>query len=145
MSKAGAILQAEDDENDAFLFRRALLKVGVQNPLTQVPNGEAAVHYLNGVGEYSDREKFPFPGLLITDLKMPVFSGFDLLAEIKPLLDSRELRAIILTASVADSDRERSLQLGAHAYFVKPSNLSGLVTLAAQLKEAWIPAVALPV
>ena len=144
MAQAGTILHAEDDENDAFLFRRALVKAGVENPLVQVLNGEAAVHYLNGIGEYGDREKYPFPCLLITDLKMPVLSGFDLLGQIKPLLQANELRAVILTASVADCDRERCRQLGALAYFVKPSDLAGLTALAGQLKATWIPPVPTP-
>ena len=140
MTNIGTILHVEDDENDAFLLRKAFLKVGVKNPIIQVPNGEVAVRYLNGGGPYSDREKHPFPCLLITDLKMPVLSGFDLLTQIKPLLESNECRAIVLTASVADSDRERCLRLGAQAYFVKPSDLAGLTALACQFKEKWISA-----
>src|SRR3954465_5246923 len=115
--KAGMILHAEDDENDAFLFQMALAKAGVVNPLTQVSNGEVALQYLTGTGAYLDRDKHPFPCLLITDLKMPTLSGFDLLTQVKHLLDSNQLRAIVLTASVADSDKQRCLQLGAHGYF----------------------------
>jgi CheY-like chemotaxis protein len=75
VNKSGTILHVEDDENDAFFFRRALSKAGVTNALTQVIDGQAAVDYLNGIGLYCDREKYPFPCLLITDLKMPVLSG----------------------------------------------------------------------
>ena len=136
--KSGMILHAEDDANDAFLFQRALSRAGVENPLTHVPDGETAVRYLTGVGPYSDREKHPFPCLLITDLKMPVVSGFDLLEQVKGMLETKQLRAIVLTASVADQDKERCRQLGAHDYFVKPSDMKGLIALAGQIKESWI-------
>ena len=44
MNRNGTILLAEDDENDAFLFRMALKKAGIPNPLSHVPDGEDAVH-----------------------------------------------------------------------------------------------------
>src|SRR3954466_13637851 len=81
--KAGTILHAEDDENDAFLFRRALSNAGVSNPMVQVQNGEEAICYLTGTELYRNREQHPFPCLLITDLKMPRLSGFELLERIK--------------------------------------------------------------
>lgn len=142
--KSRTILHAEDDENDAFFLRRTLLKLGVTNSLTQVPDGEVALHYIKGIGSYSDREKHPFPCLLITDLKMPILSGFDLLAEIKDMLESKQLRAIVLTASVAESDKERCLQLGASGCYVKPPDFSRLIAVAAQIKESWLPAITEP-
>jgi CheY-like chemotaxis protein len=143
--KQAAILHAEDDECDAYLFRIALSRAGVENPVIQVPDGEAALHYLRNAQSGTEPEAHPFPALLITDLKMPRLSGFDLLAEIQDLLQSRQLRAVVLTASVAEADRERCLRLGADAYFVKPPDLSGLSDLACELKNSWIAAVSQPV
>src|ERR1051326_7445136 len=113
MSADSTILYAEDDENDAFLFLTALAKAGVPNPVVHVLNGEEAFCYLAGTGAYSDRAAHPFPCLLVTDLKMPRLSGFDLLAKARPILDSKHLPALVLSASVAEVDRERSLLLGA--------------------------------
>jgi CheY-like chemotaxis protein len=138
------ILHAEDDENDGFLFKLALKKAGVSNPLMQVPDGEDAVEYLAGSGPYADRQKYPLPCLLVTDLKMPRVSGFELLADIKELLASRQIRAIVLTASVADSDKQRCLALGAEGYFVKPIGLPAFIALAAELKKSWIPSLSQP-
>ncbi len=139
MVASGTILHAEDDENDAFLFRRALLKAGVTNPLVQVSDAIHAIRYLTATGAFSDRSKHPFPVLLITDLKMPGITGFDLLAQIKDLADCRNLRILVLTASMADGDKRRCFELGAHGYFVKPSTLAELVLLAAELRTSWIP------
>lgn len=139
MSKCSTILFAEDDENDVFLFITALSKAGVGNPVARVSNGEEALSYLAGTGVYADRTAHPFPCLLITDLKMPNLSGFDLLARAKPILNANHLPALVLSASVSDSDKQRSLQLGAHAFFVKPVDLNGLVSLAKELKRCWLP------
>jgi hypothetical protein len=43
MSPHSLILLAEDDENDAFLFRMALHKVGVLNPIAHARDGEEAL------------------------------------------------------------------------------------------------------
>lgn len=88
MSRCSTILFAEDNEDDAFLFLTASSKAGVANPVVHVLNGEDALSYLAGTGAYSDRTAHPFPCLLVTDLKMPRLSGFDLLARAKPILDS---------------------------------------------------------
>lgn len=145
MSGGNTILYAEDDENDAFLFLTALAKAGVRNPVVHVLNGEEALWYLAGTGVYSDRTAHPLPCLLVTDLKMPRLSGFDLLAEAKPILDSNHLPALVLSASVSELDKQRSLQLGAQKFFVKPADLNGLLALANELKHCWLSPATLPV
>lgn len=138
MSRFDTILLAEDDENDAFLFRRALSLASVANPVVHVLNGKDAMLYLTGVGVYSNRTEYPFPCLLVTDLKMPHLSGFDLLTQAKPILDSHQVSAVVLSASVAESDKKQALSLGARAFFVKPAGLPGLIALAKELKYSWL-------
>src|SRR5205823_573213 len=56
------ILLAEDDKNDIFLMRRAFDSAGYLNPLCVVHNGQEVVDYLEGAGQFSEREKYPVPG-----------------------------------------------------------------------------------
>ena len=44
-----------------------------------VEDGEEVISYLKGEGIYADREKYPFPILLLLDLKMPKINGFQVL------------------------------------------------------------------
>lgn len=145
MSRCGTILLAEDEENDAFLFQVALSQAGLTNPVVHVTDGEESLSYLNGEGAYLDRTKYPFPCLLVTDLKMPRLSGFDLLALAKPILESNRLAAVVLSASIAESDKERALRLGAKAFFVKAPDLAGLIAIATELKESWLVPLNQPV
>jgi CheY-like chemotaxis protein len=145
MSKCDIILHAEDDENDAFFFCTALSKAGVDNPIVRVANGEEAFCYLMALGAYSDRTKYPFPCLLITDLSMPRLSGFDLLARAQVVLDAKNVPGIVLSASTAESDKEQARQLGAQAYFVKPPELNGLIAIANQIKHSWLERAVQPV
>ena len=114
------ILVAEDEENDVFLLRRALQKGGSEQPLYWVPDGEEAIAYLRGDGKYADRQQYPFPMTLITDLKMPRKSGFELLQWIKEHPSCSVIPAIVLTSSSEPSDISEAYRLGANAYMVKP-------------------------
>jgi CheY-like chemotaxis protein len=138
MSTPDTILLAEDDENDAFLFRMAIKQAGVPNLVAHVPDGKHAIDYLQGTGIYSDRIRYPLPSLLITDLKMPNRNGFDLLAWIKTQPQFSQLPTIMLSSSAIASDKQRALELGASSYLVKPSHLEDLVVLARGLQEDFL-------
>ena len=138
MSVPDTILLAEDDENDAFLFRAALKQAGLPNLVAHVSDGKHAIDYLQGAGIYSDRVRYPLPSLLVTDLTMPNRTGFDLLAWIKTQAQFSQLPTIVLTSSAVESDKQRALELGASNYLVKPSHLEDLVVLARGLQEDFL-------
>src|SRR4249919_3685276 len=79
MEMVPVILMAEDDPNDVFFFRRAFQKAEIACQILDVPNGQDAIQYLEGVGLYANRSDYPLPNLLLLDLKMPLMSGFDVL------------------------------------------------------------------
>ena len=57
------ILQAEDDPGDVFLLQRAFRLEQVPNPLQTVRDGEEALAYLTGEGQFADRARYPLPCL----------------------------------------------------------------------------------
>ena len=61
------ILLAEDDPDDAEQTKTALRGAGVLNPVVLVTDGDEAIAYLKGEGEFLDRQKFPFPGIPLLD------------------------------------------------------------------------------
>src|SRR4051794_37274601 len=75
------ILLAEDDPNDAFFVARALSDSGLGHKLVTVSNGEDCIRYLRGQGRYADRTKYPYPGLVLLDIKMPIMTGIEVLKE----------------------------------------------------------------
>src|SRR6185437_12179425 len=99
MTEYDTVLLAEDDENDVLLFQTAFKKVGVSKLLVCVPDGEDAIKYLKGVGIYSDRIQYPLPCLLVTDLKMARYTGFDLLEWVQTQAQFNSLPAIVLSSS----------------------------------------------
>ena len=117
----GSILVVEDDPHDAFFLKRALHKVRQDLPLQFVTDGEQALNYLNGQLQYSDRGAYPLPVTIFLDLKLPYFSGFQILEHIKGKPDLASISVFVLRSSPEERDRQRALELGAKAYLVKPA------------------------
>ena len=132
------ILLAEDDKNDIFLMRRAFDNAGFLNPLFVVHNGQQAIHYLEGTGEYAQRDKYPLPGLMLLDLKMPLMDGFDVLAWLRTQQQFNTLPVVVLTSSKLDSDIDKSRELGVYDYRVKPQTFEDLVRLLDDVRKCWL-------
>jgi CheY-like chemotaxis protein len=133
-----AILLVEDSEHDVFLMKRALKQAEIQNPVYVVGDGERAIDYLAGNGEFADREAYPFPALVFLDLKLPLKSGHDVLEWIRQAAGMVELVVVVLTTSDEPSDINRAYKLGANSYLVKPPSLIQLRDLAKSFKWYWL-------
>lgn len=138
MNTNGPILYAEDDDNDVFLIKRAFRQAGVARPLQVVPDGQQAIDYLKGTGQFSNREQYPLPCLVLLDLKMPGKSGFDILNALRAHAETVSLPALVLTSSNQNSDIERSYSLGANGYLIKPGRPDELLQLVKRIKDFWL-------
>ena len=132
------ILVAEDNEDDAFLLRRAFARAGLANPLQFVGDGEQVLAYLNGEGKYHDREMYPFPGLLLLDIKMPRMNGLEVLSVIRKDPRLKRLVVIFLTSSGQERDINRAFDMQANSYLVKPSRPEAMTEILETLKNYWL-------
>jgi CheY-like chemotaxis protein len=137
MNDNPTILLVDDSENDLMLMRAAFERAGYQCELQTARDGEQAIAYLEGAGQYSDRTKFPLPQLVLLDLNMPRKTGFDVLAWARSQPQFRNIPIIILTASVRAEDVERTFELGAHSFLVKPTAIAELTAMLRCLRE-WL-------
>lgn len=139
MTTAHTILLVEDDPNDILLTQRAFRKANLANASMQVvSDGDAAVFYLSGRGEYADRERYPLPTLVLLDLKLPRRSGHEVLAWLRQQPELKRLPAIILTSSQENIDINHAYDLGANSYLVKPIGLTALIEVMQTLKLYWL-------
>lgn len=136
-SQPFTILHVEDDPNDVLLVQRALRKTHPASAILSVSDGDRALAYLGGASDYSNREKFPLPQLVLLDLKMPRKSGFEVLAWIRdqPLL--KRVLVVIFTSSKHDQDINNAYDLGANSYLVKPVGFDALVDTMQQICHYW--------
>ena len=131
------ILQVEDDPNDVFLLQHAMNKVGVANPIQVATDGQQAIDYLKGTGEFANREKFPLPCLVLLDLKLPLVMGPNVLKWIRQQ-PGPALVVVMLTASGEDADIATAYRLGANAFLTKPSRSSKLEDMVKAIKDFWL-------
>src|SRR5690606_20784032 len=57
------------------------------------------------------------PGLVLSDIEMPVMGGFELLRRIRERFP--HLPVVLVTARSSDADQKKALDLGANAYVTK--------------------------
>ncbi|MBD0266636.1 MAG: response regulator [Tolypothrix sp. Co-bin9] len=133
------ILLVEDDPNDILLTQRAFRKANLEEASLQiVSDGDTAVFYLSGEGQYSDRNLYPLPVLMLLDLKLPRRSGHEILAWLRQQPELKRLPVIILTSSKENMDINQAYDLGANSYLVKPIGLTALVEVVQTLNLYWL-------
>src|SRR6185503_3829739 len=62
---AETILFAEDSEDDRLMFERALHRLPFKTEVRFANDGHEAISYLEGKDQYSDRQKFPIPTVIL--------------------------------------------------------------------------------
>jgi DNA-binding response OmpR family regulator len=78
--------------------------------------------------EAIDKTKKEKPDLLILDLMMPKLDGFEVCRMLKFDDNFKNLPIIVLSALDQQQDREKAIEAGADEYFIKPFDLSLLLT-----------------
>ena len=74
------ILLIEDDPDDVFLFKRAVAHSAARCDVQDVSTLQDAEDYLCGSGLYTDRDRYPLPDVIITDLAFRGGSGLEFLS-----------------------------------------------------------------
>ena len=123
------VLLAEDNDSDLIFLQRAIRKAGVSVSLQLVRNGEEAVNYLLGEGNYANQERYPLPMLIISNMKMPRMNGLELLTWVKQQPNFKHLPVIVMSSSEDPDEMNQVTTLGGSAYFVKTSSLDMLAEI----------------
>lgn len=132
------LLLVEDDPNDLLLIQRAFAKARLVNPVRIVRDGEEAINYLAGNGEFADRGRCPLPSLILLDLKLPKKSGLDVLEWMRGRPSLRRIPVIVLTSSRESEDIRKAYELGANSYLVKPLGFDNLLEVIQALRMYWV-------
>ena len=129
-----SVLAVDDSDDDLLLLKMAFRKAGRSRLVHLANGGEEAISYLRGDGNFADRSMYPIPHLILLDLKMPRFSGYDVLEAMNSLqLEPRPI-VIAFSCSALAADMERALALGARHYEVKPASIMDLNEVIARLE-----------
>jgi len=132
------ILIIEDESADAALLLRGFEKAQVLNPVVHLTNGDDALRYLAGKGEYSDRKKHPLPALMLLDLKLPGMTGIQLLQWMRVQGEIKRIPVVVLTSDENPDTINAAYDLGANSYLVKPGNAAEINRMVQTIQRYWM-------
>ena len=121
------ILLVEDNIEDAAVTKRVLLHNKLNGGLVIAASGKKALAALQ------NRAMADLPQLILLDINLPDISGIDLLTSIKKDKNLSNIPVVILTGSNEDQDIQKSYDLGAGSYLVKPISNDALVLVIEKL------------
>lgn len=132
------ILLIEDNMDDAEMTIHALRKKNLANRLIHLKDGEEALDFLFGTGNYTGRDINVKPKLILLDLKMPKVDGMEVLKKVKSNSMTKTIPVVVLTSSKEDPDLKKCYELGANSYIVKPVEFESFVNAVSELGLYWM-------
>lgn len=138
MNPTGRILLVEDNPQDEMLIVRTLRRINLANGLDVVRDGQQALDYVFGAGEFSARAGAALPAVVLLDIGLPRLSGLEVLERLRGTASTRTLPVVILTSSDEDDDRMRSYEIGANSFVRKPLDFAEFAETVARLGMYWL-------
>jgi chemotaxis family two-component system response regulator Rcp1 len=135
------VLLIEDSPGDVRLLREAFSDVNGAIPLHVATDGVEAMEFLSKEGAH---ESSPRPDLILLDLNLPRMDGREVLARIKGDDTLKTIPTIILTTSEAEADIQKSYELNANCYIIKPVQFDEFESLIASVNDFWLNKARLP-
>jgi CheY-like chemotaxis protein len=135
---APTVLLVEDNPTDMELTLLALESGRCANHIDVVRDGAEALDYLFRRGDYLDRPDDDEPRVVLLDIKLPLVSGIDVLAQLKKNEETQHLPVVMLTSSAEDRDLVECYKLGANSYIVKPVDVDSFFDAMKQVGLYWL-------
>lgn len=139
--KIAHILLVEDNEGDILLTTEALAESRINNRLSVVRDGAAAIDFLQNTARQNKQE---LPDLILLDVNLPKRNGHEVLSFIKNDESFKHIPVIILTTSSSEKDILTSYNNYANSYITKPIDVDNFLKVVISIENFWISIVQLP-
>jgi len=116
----GTVLIVDDDLEDIRFTQRTIAAVSPQLRVMGLHSGKELISYLQAEHGYSDRTEFPYPSLILLDLRMPGMHGFHVLSWLREHPPHNFIPVVVLTASGEMMLAQQAYALGARSFLTKP-------------------------
>jgi CheY-like chemotaxis protein len=134
-SREGPVVIVDDDPYDAVLSEGVIHELQPRFPVQILTSGEDLVTYLQGNDLYRDRSRYPLPGLVLLDLKMPKMDGYAVLEWLKTHPEHAQVPIVVLSGFVDMVEQvTKAYGQGAHAFLTKPVQLRDIQSILSLLK-----------
>ena len=138
MQPKPTILLVEDNPDHAEITKRCIRKLSPPPRLRHVVHGEAALDYLLRRKPYDDVSQYPWPRVILLDLRLPRLSGIEVLRAIKADRRLRQIPVVALTSSDRPQDLEDAYSLHVNGYLVKPVEFRDYHQLLQDFGRFWL-------
>jgi len=118
----GTVLIVDDDADELRLTQRVVGDVCPHLSIRTVRSGAELIDYVKGEDEFSDRAEFPYPILILLDLRMPGMHGFEVLTWLMAHPPHNAVAVVVLTGSGEVVVAKQAYALGARSFLTKPLN-----------------------
>lgn len=132
------ILLVEDNPDDELLALRALKKSDVPNEVVVTRDGQEALDYIFGEGQYQGRDVRVLPKVVFLDLKLPKLNGLEVLRKIREDNRTKGLPVVLLTSSDEARDMKAGYEIGVNSYINKPVDFDEFVSQVKLLGQYWL-------
>lgn len=102
----------EDDEDDREFISSAMQGKNDQVEIISFSTGSSFLNYIKSTDL--------LPDLIVTDLRMPLITGFDVIQSIKSNPKTKDITVVVLSTSSNETDIKKAKDLGAAGYYIKP-------------------------
>ncbi len=131
------ILLVEDNPDDAELAILAL-RGSMASEVAVARDGQEALDYLFGTGDYSGRDTRVMPAFILLDLKLPKVDGLEVLQRLREHEETRLIPVVVLTSSREERDLVESYSRGANSYIQKPVDFSKFTEMVNLTSAYWL-------
>lgn len=114
------ILLVEDNPLEVELTLRPLRDLDPNGHVEVARDGEEALDFLLGRGEFRHRLTAPLPQLVLLDLQLPKVDGLDVLRGVRGNARTRMVPVVVLTSSNDPRQLAQCYQLGANSCVLRP-------------------------
>jgi two-component system, response regulator len=132
------VLLVEDNPDDEALTLSAFEKSGVAHAMVVVRDGAEALDYLFGTGSYAGRDATAVPNLILLDLKLPKYSGLEVLERVRADPRTHLAPVVVLSSSDEPDDQVQSYRLGVNSYVRKSIDFDRFARGIRMLAEYWL-------
>jgi len=132
------VVIVDDDEEDSYPMKRAILKHRDDIVCDSVTSGEELFEYLNSTGRHEDREFKHAPRVILMDINMPLQNGFEVLEQLRSDAIYGCISVIMFTTSDSAEDIRAACKAGANSYIRKPTNAKDMREIAEKLCDYWL-------
>lgn len=141
MTRPPKILLVEDNPADIELTRESFEMSQIDHELAVAEDGQEALDYLFGNGEWSEPNKVD---IILLDINLPKVNGHEVLRQVKTTPLTQTIPIIMLTSSADGKDIDQSYRDYCSGYICKPVDIDSFMNIAGKVETFWFNLVTLP-